>query len=159
MDLPVESEEVAGFFGAMLETDHAKDATFQKNFFEDFAAVCKRHPPVSSLPDDCVPTSSCEQKNGIKITTFDLCDFRPMYEYFSRQRDLKKAMSAAEKKAIKLAREEREAPFMTCTWNGRKEKVGNFRIEPPSLFRGRGEHPKKGRLKVCRLSFSFQRQY
>jgi len=25
--------------------------------------------------------------------------------------------------------------------------VGNFRVEPPGLFRGRGEHPKMGRLK------------
>ena len=27
-------------------------------------------------------------------------------------------------------------------------QVGNFRVEPPGLFRGRGEHPKMGRLKV-----------
>lgn len=26
-------------------------------------------------------------------------------------------------------------------------KVGNYRIEPPGLFRGRGEHPKTGTLK------------
>ena len=27
-------------------------------------------------------------------------------------------------------------------------KIGNFRIEPPGLFRGRGEHPKQGCLKT-----------
>lgn len=32
--------------------------------------------------------------------------------------------------------------------NGRREKVGNYRIEPPGLFRGRGEHPKTGTLKT-----------
>lgn len=26
-------------------------------------------------------------------------------------------------------------------------QVGNFRIEPPGLFRGRGEHPKMGKIK------------
>ena len=31
--------------------------------------------------------------------------------------------------------------------DGQKEKVANFRIEPPGLFRGRGEHPKMGMLK------------
>ena len=31
--------------------------------------------------------------------------------------------------------------------DGHKQRVGNFRIEPPSLFRGRGEHPKMGKLK------------
>lgn len=28
-----------------------------------------------------------------------------------------------------------------------KERIGNFRIEPPGLFRGRGDHPKMGMLK------------
>ena len=46
VDLPPESEEVAGFYGAMLETDHAKDATFNKNFFEDFLTVLKKNPSV-----------------------------------------------------------------------------------------------------------------
>ena len=34
-----------------------------------------------------------------------------------------------------------------CTVDGHKEKVGNFNIEPPGLFRGRGDHPKQGMLK------------
>lgn len=28
------------------------------------------------------------------------------------------------------------------------EKVGNYNVEPPGLFRGRGEHPKTGKLKA-----------
>jgi len=31
--------------------------------------------------------------------------------------------------------------------DGRKEKIGNFRVEPPGLFRGRGSHPKTGCVK------------
>lgn len=31
--------------------------------------------------------------------------------------------------------------------DGYKEKVANFRVEPPNLFRGRGDHPKTGTLK------------
>ena len=26
-------------------------------------------------------------------------------------------------------------------------QVGNFRVEPPGLFRGRGEHPRMGKVK------------
>lgn len=48
-------------------------------------------------------------------------------------------------KAEKLAIDEK---YGWCVLDGRKEKVGNFRIEPPGLFRGRGEHPKTGCLKV-----------
>merc|ERR1712087_4208 len=31
--------------------------------------------------------------------------------------------------------------------DGIREKVGNYKVEPPGLFRGRGEHPKMGMLK------------
>ena len=71
-----------------------------------------------------------------------------MFEYFEAEKAKKKALSTAEKKELKKAKDELEAPYTHCTLDGRKEKVGNFRIEPPGLFRGRGEHPKKGSLKV-----------
>lgn len=41
-----------------------------------------------------------------------------------------------------------EEKYLHATVDGRKEKVGNFRIEPPGLFRGRGSHPKTGKLKT-----------
>ncbi|KZT57719.1 hypothetical protein CALCODRAFT_469305 [Calocera cornea HHB12733] len=132
VDLPPESEEVAGFFGAMLETDHAQDAKFRENFFDDFKTVLEKHPP----------------KNGIKIKSLDKCDFRPMYEYYEAERAKKKALSAAEKKELKKAKDLLEEPYLHCLLDGRKEKVGNFRVEPPGLFRGRGVHPKKGKLKL-----------
>ena len=47
LDLPPEAEEVAGFYGAMLETDHANDKVFNKNFFEDFKKILEKPPPVS----------------------------------------------------------------------------------------------------------------
>lgn len=89
-----------------------------------------------------------QQRDGTKITNFEACDFRPMFEHFEGEKAKKKAMTAEEKKAAKKARDEMEAKYTTCLLDGRKEKVGNFRVEPPGLFRGRGDHPKKGALKV-----------
>ena len=65
-----------------------------------------------------------------------------------RERWEKLKESAKRKKEAKAAKDELEAPYTHCMLDGRKEKVGNFRVEPPGLFRGRGEHPKKGALKV-----------
>lgn len=83
LTLPPESEEVAGFFGAMIETDHAKDPTFRANFFKDFKAMLNEYPP----------------KEGVKVTSLEKCDFRDMYEYFESEREKKKAMTKEEKKA------------------------------------------------------------
>lgn len=71
-----------------------------------------------------------------------------MFEHFEAEKAKKKAMTSEEKKAAKKAKDDLEAKYAICLLDGRKEKVGNFRVEPPGLFRGRGDHPKKGALKV-----------
>lgn len=71
-----------------------------------------------------------------------------MFEHFESEKAKRKTLTAAEKKDLKKARDDLELPYTTCLLDGRKEKVGNFRVEPPGLFRGRGDHPKKGALKV-----------
>ena len=71
-----------------------------------------------------------------------------MFEHFETQKELKKARTAAEKKADKKVKDELEEKYKFCLLDGHKETVGNFRVEPPGLFRGRGAHPKTGRLKV-----------
>ena len=132
-----EAEEVAGFFGSMLNSTHnVENPTFQKNFFSDFREVLKK-------------TGGATNKDGnkVEVKSFEKCDFKPIFEYYDAQRTEKKAMPAAEKKALKVQKDEAEAPYMYCIWDGRKQKVGNFRVEPPGLFRGRGEHPKTGHVK------------
>ena len=32
--------------------------------------------------------------------------------------------------------------------DGIREKIGGYTIEPPTLFKGRGAHPKAGKMKV-----------
>ena len=71
-----------------------------------------------------------------------------MWEYFEAKKEEKKQLTKEEKAALKKEKDELEAPYKTCLLDGRKEMVGNFRIEPPGLFRGRGKHPKTGKLKV-----------
>ncbi|KAK1636544.1 eukaryotic DNA topoisomerase I [Colletotrichum phormii] len=137
VNLPIEAEEVACFFGAMLNSKHNVDnPVFQKNFFDDFKAVLKESGHATD-----------KQGNKVDIKDFMKMDFEPIFNYYEQQSAIRKNRTAAEKKAIKAEKDETEAPFMYCKWDGRKEKVGNFRVEPPSLFRGRGEHPKTGKLK------------
>ena len=130
--LSVEAEEVASFFAAILETDYPKNPTFAANFFKSFLGVLETHPG----PD------------GAKIKAYDKCDFRPIYDHLEIEKAKKKDVTAAQKKLNKAEKDKVEEPFKFCLLDGRKEKVGNFRVEPPGLFRGRGEHPKTGLLKT-----------
>jgi len=46
--LPPEAEEVAGFFAALIESDHGHNPVFQQNFFNDWLAILKEHKAVVS---------------------------------------------------------------------------------------------------------------
>ncbi|TVY60722.1 DNA topoisomerase [Lachnellula suecica] len=137
LTLSIEAEEIAGFFGAMLNSTHnVENPTFQKNFFRDFT-------------DEVKKTGGAKDRDGNKVAIkdFDKLDFKAIFNYYDGKSQEKKARSSAEKKADKAEKDKLEAPFTQCIWDGRKEQVGNFRVEPPGLFRGRGEHPKTGSVK------------
>ncbi|KAI1082969.1 hypothetical protein F5B20DRAFT_531072 [Whalleya microplaca] len=137
VNLALEAEEVAGFFGSMLNSTHnVENPIFQKNFFSDFKEVLGR-------------TGGATDRHGnkVNIKEFAKLDFKPIFEYYHSKNEARKSRPAAEKKAEKAEKDKLEAPYMFCKWDGRKEKVGNFRVEPPGLFRGRGEHPKTGKVK------------
>lgn len=70
------------------------------------------------------------QKNErSKIKSMAICDFSNIKEY---QRE--EAENTREK-------------YGYCLVDGNREKIGNFKIEPPGLFFGRGNHPKTGTVK------------
>ncbi|CAM0902192.1 unnamed protein product [Alopecurus aequalis] len=126
VDLTPEQEEVATMFAVMQDTEYASKETFTNNFFDDWREILG--------------------KNHL-IKKFQLCDFTPIYEWHLQEKEKKKQITAEEKKALQAERLKKEDKFMWAFVDGVKEKVGNFRVEPPGLFRGRGEHPKMGKLK------------
>lgn len=62
--------------------------------------------------------------------------------------EVKKNRTKEEKEALKLERQGLQRQYGYAFVDGHLEKVGNFIIEPPGLFRGRGEHPKMGTIKL-----------
>lgn len=81
------------------------------------------------------------------ITDLKKCDFRAINDYYKQKSEERKQMSKEEKLALKQENERITEIYGVCILDGHKEKIGNFRIEPPGLFRGRGDHPKMGMLK------------
>lgn len=131
VDLTPLEEEAATFFAAMdpegMHLGNPKTAPiFIKNFFADFRAVLG--------------------KNHV-IKDFKKCDFEPIREYLNQQKLIKKAITDEERKLNKDSRNEVMFKFGYSLVDDHLEKVGNYNMEPPGAFRGRGEHPKMGKLK------------
>ncbi|CBZ30453.1 DNA topoisomerase IB, large subunit [Leishmania mexicana MHOM/GT/2001/U1103] len=123
-----EEEEVATMFAVMKEHDYYRMEVFRRNFFESWREILdKRQHPIRRL---------------------ELCDFEPIYQWHLVQREKKLNRTKEEKKAIKEKQDAEAEPYRYCVWDGRREQVANFRVEPPGLFRGRGKHPLMGKLKV-----------
>uniref|UniRef100_UPI003AAF7FEE DNA topoisomerase 1 isoform X5 n=1 Tax=Centroberyx gerrardi TaxID=166262 RepID=UPI003AAF7FEE len=128
MKLSAPAEEVATFFAKMLDHEYTTKDIFRKNFFKDWRKEM-----------------TSEEKS--KLTDLNKCNFSDMNEYFKAQSEAKKQMSKEEKQRIKEENERTLQEYGFCIMDNHKERIGNFRIEPPGLFRGRGDHPKMGMLK------------
>ena len=56
-------------------------------------------------------------------------------------------MTKEEKEKNKEKQDKLEEPYKYCIIDGVQQQVGNYKIEPPGIFIGRGTHPKIGRIK------------
>ncbi|TSX72110.1 DNA topoisomerase 1 [Bagarius yarrelli] len=128
MKLSESAEEVATFYAKMLDHEYTTKDIFKKNFFKDWRKEM-----------------TSEEKS--KISDLNKCDFTEMSEYFKAQSEARKQMTKEEKLKIKEENERLVGEYGFCLMDNHKERIGNFRIEPPGLFRGRGDHPKMGMLK------------
>ena len=81
------------------------------------------------------------------ITDFSKCGFKEIHQYFKERSEERKQMSKEEKQKIKAENDQIAEKYGWAIIDGHKEKIGNFKTEPPGLFRGRGDHPKQGRIK------------
>nr|KYP42068.1 DNA topoisomerase 1 [Cajanus cajan] len=126
VDLTPEQEEVATMYAVMRDTEYMQKDRFKENFWNDWRKLLGRNHIIQNLKD---------------------CDFTPIYDWYQSEKEKKKQMTTEEKKTLKEEKMKQEEKYMWAIVDGVKEKVGNFRVEPPGLFRGRGEHPKMGKLK------------
>lgn len=120
------AEEYITMYARYIDTDYIKKPRFNKNFLKDWRKVLPPH---------------------IKVNTMEEVDVSDIKKYLDKIRDAKINISKEEKEKIKKQNEELEEPYKYCMINGGRMKVGNYKIEPPGIFLGRGDHPKLGMIK------------
>uniref|UniRef100_A0A914XPF7 DNA topoisomerase I DNA binding eukaryotic-type domain-containing protein n=1 Tax=Plectus sambesii TaxID=2011161 RepID=A0A914XPF7_9BILA len=119
LHLQPEAEEVATFYARMLDHEYTTKDDFNKNFFKDWRKTM----------------TAAERE---KVTDLTKCDFREIAAHFMKLTEERKAMTKEEKLKIKEVKDGEQKVYGFAMIDGHKQKIGNFRIEPPGLFRGRG---------------------
>lgn len=128
MKLSLATEEIATFYAKMLDHDYTSKKIFQNNFFCDW-------------------TKAMTEEERKKIKDLRKCNFKEIHKYFADKHEAQKALPKEEKQKLKEENEKVQEEYGFCMIDGHREKIGNFKTEPPGLFRGRGDHPKMGMLK------------
>ncbi|XP_052603990.1 DNA topoisomerase I, mitochondrial isoform X2 [Peromyscus californicus insignis] len=125
--LSLAAEEVATLYGKMLHLECTTKEVFQRNFFRDWRKEM-----------------TAEERK--LITHLDKCDFMEIHRHFMERTEARRTLPR-EQKQLKEEAEGLQQEFGYCILDGHREKIGNFKTEPPGLFCGRGDHPKMGMLK------------
>ncbi len=123
-------EEMAVAWVRKLGTEYVTDSVFVANFLTDFCRAL-------NLPNSC------------RIEDFD---FSEIQRWIDGERLKKESVPKEEKKALaaerKKIREANREKYGYAIVNGQRVELGNYTVEPASIFMGRGQHPLRGRWKA-----------
>jgi DNA topoisomerase-1 len=125
--LTPEQEERAVAWAKKIGTPYVEDPVFAENFHEDFSELL-----------------------GFKVLPGDV-DYSDIYRLVEAEREYKKNLGKEEKKRLieerKAVREANKERYGYALIDGERCELGNYMVEPSSIFMGRGEHPFRGRWK------------
>lgn len=116
------SEEMATLYAKYIDTEYVKSKIFNRNFWNDWKKILGKDHVIQNLED---------------------CNFRLIYEYLILAKEKKKENA----KVLKDEKKILEEKYKYAIVDGKIQPVGNFRIEPPGIFIGRGCNPKLGKIK------------
>lgn len=125
--LTPEQEEIATWWSQVIGTDWETKPILRNNFQIKFLELFEKNSVVKDL---------------------SRCDFSRIAEHMAAQREQRKLRPNEEKKAEREAKAKQDEAMGYAIVDGVREKMSNYTVEPPGLFRGRGEHPKAGYLKT-----------
>ena len=119
------AEEYITMYCRYIDTPYVLNPRFNKNFLLDW-----------------------NKELDIKITNINEVDLTNIIKYLEEIKESKKSITKEMKEKIKKEVDAFEEPYKYCYVDGSRMKVGNYKVEPPGIFLGRGDHPKLGRIKT-----------
>ncbi len=123
--LTPEQEEPAVWYAKKIGGPHVQKEVFNQNFWKEWKALL----------------------GPLNIKSLKEVDFSKIVDYLAQKKEEKKLLSKEEKEAIKQKKEKERLLYGVCLVDGFPEKVGNYMVEPPEIFLGRGIHPRTGVFK------------
>jgi len=125
--LSEEAEEIATWWAEAENTEFGEKSKVKENFWNEF--------------------KSKHDFAKLNVTALDQLDFSGIRTHLEAVKEEKRNRPNEVKKKEAEDRQKINGAYQNCIFDGTIEKVANYCIEPPGIFRGRGEHPHAGKLK------------
>ena len=136
-------EEAAMMYAKYIDTEYIQNRTFNKNFWNDWKKLLGKDHKIQNLED---------------------CDFSEYKQILNEQKQIQKNIILATESISQndnsvnsvesaLARVNyniepvEEEKYKIAIVDGKTQPVGNYRMEPPGIFLGRGDNPNIGKIK------------
>lgn len=133
-------EEAAMLYAKYINTEYIENKTFNRNFWNDWKKLLGKDHEIKNLEE---------------------CDFTEYYLKLLEEKGLKKNIvintESNTENEIEIENalsrvnygvtDKEEEKYKKAIVDGKIQPVGNYRMEPPGIFLGRGDNPKLGKIK------------
>jgi DNA topoisomerase-1 len=120
------AEEAAFLYAKYIDTEYITNATFNKNFFNDWKKLLGKDSIIQNLSS---------------------CDFKNMKKYLEKEKELKKESKDKKKNKDNKNKDKDDDKYKIAVIDGKEQTVSNYKMEPPAIFIGRGKNPNLGKIK------------
>uniref|UniRef100_A0A7S3CR17 DNA topoisomerase I n=1 Tax=Strombidium rassoulzadegani TaxID=1082188 RepID=A0A7S3CR17_9SPIT len=127
--LSMEAEEMATWWAEVEVQEFGLKEIVRRNFWAEFRKRLEN------------------SEHRARIHELSDLDFSHIRSHLEKVKEEKRNRPNELKKKEAEERAKVNGAFQFCLFDGSVEKVANYNIEPPGIFRGRGEHPHMGKIK------------
>jgi len=154
IQLTPEQEEAAMLYAKYIQTEYVQNKTFNKNFWNDWKKLLGKESKIQSL-EDCDFTEYKHIIDNEKDVAKNISDpnvsSEIVVEKVEKVNDINDINDKVDE--INISRvvynitPTEEEKYKVAIVDGNIQPVGNYRMEPPGIFLGRGSNPNIGKIK------------
>jgi DNA topoisomerase-1 len=146
VQLTDKQEEAAMFYAKYLNTDYTENRTFNKNFWNDLKKLLGKNSIIQNF-EDCDFTEYKQKILEDKIMQKAIILNTESVEDDNNSIDSTQSIDSVMSRVTYNIDAKEEEKYKTAIVDGVSQPVGNYRIEPPGIFLGRGDNPQIGKIK------------
>lgn len=146
IELTPQQEETSMLYAKYITTEYIENKTFNKNFWYDWKKILGKNSKIQSL-EDCNFTEYKKIIDDEKEIAKNIIDPNVVNQKVDENNKKNKEDDVILSRVVYNITPTEEDKYKVAIVDGNVQPVGNYRMEPPGIFLGRGTNPNIGKIK------------